>query len=101
MSFESDSEKNTPTNTTQIHRNSLGSEFPGDARAASRCPARATRRASRARCPPETPSAEEPPRLLTIGNGRQVPREMLVHEEKLQEIRSCRAASQCQGTVMT
>src|SRR5260370_41914177 len=45
MSFESDSEKNTPMKTTQIHRNRAGSKAAGDAR--RRQPPQSTRSADR------------------------------------------------------
>src|SRR5579863_1677119 len=45
MSFESDSEKNTTMNTTQIHRNSAGSKAADDGEGRRRQPPQSTRKA--------------------------------------------------------
>ncbi len=87
ISFESESEKKTHTNSDPYPQKQRGVELPAR-RAAAPAPRQARSAGSvQGSAAEQKHRAEKPPRLLAVRARRQVALQVLVHEEELQKIR--------------
>ncbi len=100
MSLESDREKKTPMNTTQIHRNRLGSNSAGGAR--RRQPPSSTRTAGTVHgtLPARNTPAKNHQGSWRSAIGDRYRATCSCTKKNCRKSGSRRAASQCQGTVM-
>src|SRR5271165_818649 len=103
MSFESDSEKKTPMNTTQIHRNSTGWKAPPPAGAHLRQPPPNARSADRVKgtLPAKNTAPKNHHGSWRSAMGVKYRARCSRTKKNSRKSGSRRAASQCQGTVMT
>ena len=85
MSFESESEKNTQVNTTQIHRNKRGTELPAEG-----CASRSASTRSAGTVHGTVPAKNTQPKnhhgSWRSAMGVKIAREMLADEKKLQKV---------------
>src|ERR1700682_2769317 len=103
MSFESDSEKKTPMNTTQTHRNIVGWNLPPAAGVRARQPPPNTRNAGKVHgiLPAKNTPAKNHHGSWRSAAGVKYRATCSCTKKNSRKSDSRLAASQCQGTVMT